>query len=244
MERSSLRSGLLAVALLAAVPAFAVDVSSAPWKESIEASFVDATGNTRTTTTSGRETFSYAFDAATSLEIKGGGLNARSQGRTTAEQYDAGEEVRHKFDARDYVFEKYRWDKDRFAGILGRQEFSTGLGRDLWKTQHDLLTGEAGPGYLNEERIGDARVSVAMSRGCVKYERDFTTTSKFGQDVEYLQNLADGRDSRFNTMTALTTALSAHFSVKTSFAWRRSNQPPPGFGKNDDLTSFAVIAIF
>ena len=164
--------------------------------------------------------------------------------QVTAEQYYAGEKTQRRFDDRDYVFEKYRWDKDRFAGILSRQELSVGVGRELWKTKTDLLTGEAAPGYLNEERAHAKRRSVATARLYSKYTHDFTTTSKFSQDVEYLQSLADKRDSRINTETDLTTTLSTHFSVKTSFAWKRSNQPPPGVRKDDEITSFALIANF
>ena len=214
------------------------------WKESAEASFVDTNGNSKTSTTSGKETYSYDFNPLTRLELVGGGLGARSQNQVTAEQYYAGEKTQRLFDARDYVFEKYRWDKDRFAGILSRQEFSLGVGRELWKTKTNLLTGEAAPGYLNEQRAGAGHRSVATSRLYSRYAHDFTATSKFSQDVEYLQNLADKRDSRINTETDLTTALSAHFSVKTSFTWKRSTQPPPGFHKDDELTSFALIASF
>ena len=214
------------------------------WKDSAEASFVNTNGNSRTSTTAGKDFFSYDFDPRTRLELEGGGLGSRSQGQVTAEQYYAGEKSQRRFDDHDYVFEKYRWDKNRFAGILSRQEFSLGLGRELWKTKTDLLTGEAAPGYLNEERFGERRRSVATGRLYSRYAHDFTATSKFSQDVEYLQSLADKRDSRINTQTDLTTALSAHFSVKTSFAWKRNNQPPAGVRKDDEITSFALIASF
>jgi putative salt-induced outer membrane protein YdiY len=225
-------------------PGAAAPAPTKKWKDSAEASFVDTNGNSKTSTTAGKDSFTYDFDPLTRLELGGGGLNARSQNQTTAEQYYAGEKTQSKFDDRDYVFEKYRWDKDRFAGVLSRQEFSVGVGRDFWKTKTNLLTGEAAPGYLNEERVGEARRSVAMGRLYSKYAHDFTATSKFSQDVEYLQSLADDRDSRINTETALTTTLTTRFAVKTSFTWKRSNQPPPGFHKDDELTSFALIANF
>ena len=222
----------------------AAPVPAKKWKDSTEASFVDTNGNTKPSTTSGKESFSYDFDPRARIELEGGGLGARSRNQVTAEQYYAGEKTQRKFDDRDYVFEKYRWDKNRFAGILNRQEFSLGVGRQLWKTKTNLLTFEAAPGYLNEERIGQKRRSVATTRLYSKYAHDFTATSKFSQDIEYIQSLADGRDSRINTETDLTTELSTHFAVKTSFNWKRSTQPPPGFAKDDEITSFALIANF
>jgi putative salt-induced outer membrane protein YdiY len=223
------------------------DDAAAPvkrWKDSAEASFVNANGNSQTTTTSAKDTFGFTFDQWTSLELEGGGLGARSQGQVTAEQYYAAEKTQRKWDDRNYGFEKYRWDKNRFAGIANRQEVSLGVGRELWKNATSLLTGELAPGYLNEERIGDKRRSFASSRVYSRFTHDFTATSKFLQDVEYLQSLADKRDSRINTTTELTTALSAHFSVKTSFIWKRSNQPPAGVRKDDEITSFSLLATF
>jgi len=237
---------IAAALLLAAASAFAEDAAAPArkWKDSAEVSFVNTNGNSRTQTTSAKDAFSYDFDALTRLELEGGGLGSKSNGAVTAEQYHAGEKSQRKYDDHDYVFEKYQWTRDRFANIAHRHEFSVGLGRELWKTPKDLLTGEAAPGYLNEERIGSRRVSNATGRLYSKYVHDFTATSKFSQDVEYLQSLADKRDSRINTETALTTALSARFSTKTSFLWKRSTRPPAGTAKDDEIASFSLIANF
>jgi putative salt-induced outer membrane protein YdiY len=230
-----------------AAPAVSTAAAPAPvkkWKDSAEGSFVNTNGNSKTSTTAGKDNFSYDFTKRDRLEIEGGGLGARSQSQVTAEQYYAGEKTQRRFDDADYLFEKYRWDKNRFAGVVSRQEFSLGVGRPLWKTKTNLLTFEAAPGYLNEVRTGSSRISAATSRAYSKYAHDFTATSKFSQDIEYIQNLDDKRDSRINTETDLVTELSTHFAVKTSFNWKRSTRPPPGFAKDDEITSFALIANF
>ncbi|MFI5363066.1 MAG: YdiY family protein [Elusimicrobiota bacterium] len=214
------------------------------WKDSAEASFVNTNGNTKTQSTSLKNSYAYDFSKTARLEQEAGGLGARSQGQQTAEQYFAGEKLQRKYDDRDYVFEKYRWDKNRFAGVVNRQEASVGVGRYLVKTATDTLTFEAAPGYLNQQSIGAKRESVATSRAFARYEHVFTPTSKFSQSVEEIQSLANKRDSRINTETALTTAINAHFSVKTSYTWNHVTQPPPGVYKDDEITSFALIATF
>jgi putative salt-induced outer membrane protein YdiY len=250
------RLALLALlAPLAAVPARADTppaeaplTAAAPpakkWHDTAEASYVNTNGNSRTATTSAKDSFSYDFNKSTRLELEGGGLGTKSQGQVTAEQYFARQKVQRNFTDRDYVFENYRWDKNRFAGIANLQVISVGLGRDLWKTKTDLWTFEGAPGYLNEEFTNAPRRSVATARAYTRYSHDFTPTSKFSQDVEYIQSLADKRDSRINTETDLTTALSSHFSVKTSFIWKRANFPPAGVHKDDEITSFALLANF
>lgn len=231
---------LLAVLLLAA-PAAAADK---PWKNAVELSFVSANGNSKTQTTSAKDAFSYDFDKLTKLEAEAGGLGARSEGKVTAEQYFALEKVSRKIDDRNYLFEKYRWDRNQFSGILHRHDFSAGAGREMWKTPKDLWIGELAPGYVNEERYQDKRRSYASARGYTKYERELSATAKLSQDLEYVVSLKDTRDSRTNTETALTAALTTSLSVKNSFVWKHDSRPPAGKRKDDTLLSVALIASF
>lgn len=233
--------GLLVFALTSC--ASAADAPRA-WKDSAEWSFVNANGNAKTQTTSIKNTFSYTFSPLTKLEVEAGGLNARSERRATAEQYYAIEKVERKITQRNYAVEKYRWDRNVFAGVLHRHDFSIGAGRELWKTPKDLLTGEAAPGYLNEERANEPRKSFLSVRAYSKYVRDLSATAKFGQDAEYVQSLKDRRDARLGTETALTAAISSVFSVKNSFVWKHDSRPPSGKRKDDTILSVALIASF
>lgn len=227
---------------LLAVAARAADAK--PWKNAVELSFVSANGNSKTQTTSAKDAFSYDVDALTKLDLEAGGLGARSEGKVTAEQYYAFEKVSRKFTDRDYVFEKYRWDRNQLGGVLHRHDLSVGVGRELWKTAKDLWIGEAAPGYVNEERYADARRSYASARAYTKYERELSATAKFSQDLEYVVSLRDSRDSRTNTETALTAALTTSLSVKNSFVWKHDSRPAPGKRKDDTILSVALIASF
>ena len=234
---------VLLAAVLLAVPAWAAAPARA-WSDSAEVSFVNANGNSKATTTSAKDRFSYGFDALTRLEVEGGGLGSRSQGQVTAEQYYAQEKTQRKWDERDYAFEQYRWNRNRFAKIAHRHDFALGVGRELWKTPADLWTGEAGPGYVIEQRIGDARRTFASSRLYTKFSHEFSATAKFSQDLEYLQSLKDSRDNRENAETDLVTTLTSVFSLKSSFVWKHVSQPPPDTVKDDTITSVALIANF
>jgi len=214
------------------------------WKDSVEGSFVSTNGNSKATTTSGKETFSYDFNLLTQLGLEGGGLGARSQGQVTAEQYYAGQKLQRKYDDQDYVFERYHWDKNRFAGIASRHEAWLGVGRELWKTASNVLDFELAPGYINEQRINAATRSFASSRVFAKYVHTFSPTANFSQNAEYLQNLQNTGDLRINTETAITTTLTSLFSIKTSFVWKHASEPPPNAIKDDTITSIALIASF
>lgn len=235
---------LLALVPLLTLSASAADKPARAWKDSAELSFVNANGNVKTQTTSAKNAFTYDFNAETKLEIEGGGLGARNEGRVTAEQYYGLQKVTRMVSERNYAFEKYRWDRNLFAGVRHRHDFSVGAGRELWKTPKDLLIGEAAPGYLNEERINEPRKSFMSVRAYAKYTRDLSATAKFSQDAEYIQSLKDKRDKRLNTETALTAAISTMFSVKNSFVWRHDSRPPTGKRKDDTIFSVALIANF
>lgn len=239
-------TNLIAAALLLplACAASAAEAKPKAWKNAVELSFVSANGNSKTQTTSAKNSFSYEFSKETKGELEAGGLGARSEGRVTAEQYFAEEKVAHKVSDRNYIFERYRWDRNIFAGVLHRHDLSAGVGRELWKTPKDLLIAEVAPGYLNEERYNDRRKSFASARAYAKYTRELSATAKFSQDAEYILSLKDARDARLNTETALTAALSTFLSVKNSFVWRHDGRPPLGKRKDDTILSVALIASF
>jgi putative salt-induced outer membrane protein len=259
-----MRLSLLSAALLCAASARAQDAAPAAppsastttaavpiappppkkWKDSAEASYVSTNGNTRTTTSSGKDVFSYDFDKQTKLVLEGGALGARNQGATTAEQYYGGEKGEQRIGDDDYLFERFRWDRNRFAGIAAMNSATLGAGRTLWKTPSNSFNAELGPGFVNEERIGENHQDFASGRVFAKYVHVFSPTANFSQDAEYLQNLENTKDLHINTVTGLTTTLTSVFSLKVSYAWKHWSAPPPGFIKDDTLTAIALIANF
>lgn len=236
-------AAILAVLTLA-LSASAADAPAKKWKDAAEVSIVTTNGNSKTQTTSAKNVFGYQFNALTSLGVEAGALGARAEGKITAEQYFALEKTIHKVDDRNYIFERYRWDRNRFIDLAHRHDLSAGVGRELWKTAADLLVAEAAPGYINEEHFRDRRKSFASARAYSKYTHDFTPTTRFSQDLEYIQSLKDKRDKRVNTETALTAAFNSVFSVKNSFIWRHDSRPPTGARKDDTILAVAMIAAF
>lgn len=235
----------LALALLAAaLPAAAQDAPPKKWKGTGEFSFVSANGNSKAQTTSAKGGFDYKFAELMALEMEGGGLGSRSQGVVTAEQYHAGEKVSRKVTDRGYVFEKYRWDRNRFAKIAHRHDFSAGVGRELRKSAKDLLIAELAPGYINEERILEERKSYGSARFYAKYTRELAAGSRFSQDAEWVQSMADKRDKLVNTETSLSAALNSKLALKNSFVWKHNSRPPQGARKDDTIVSVALVATF
>jgi putative salt-induced outer membrane protein len=230
---------LLLSVVLAGGPLAAAD-SVKKWKESAQATFVSANGNSKSTTVGASNLFRYDWTHV-ALELSGQALGSNSGGVVTAEQYAAAEKVQWKVSDRNYAFEKVGWEKNRFAGIANRMDASLGLGRELLKSDRHLLLCELGGGYVNEQRVRALRESFGAGRGYGKYVWTISPTASFSQDAEYLHNFDDPDAYRLNAETALTASVSTHVSLKLSYGLKRVNEPPPGFGKNDTLTSAALI---
>jgi putative salt-induced outer membrane protein YdiY len=246
-------ASFLLLALLAFAPAISradvpgtptdADKPNKPWSNQTEISFVSANGNTKSQTLSAKDAFSYT-KSKTTLELFGGALNAKDKGASTAENYNAGEKISYKLSERNYTFERVAWDKDRFAGVKSRWDSSVGLGRELIKTPRNGLIAELGGGYLAEDRYNQKSNDFTSGRVYSKYTFAVSPTSNFTQDAEYLHNFDDPDDFRAKTETALTAAISKHFSMKASYVWKYVGVPPVGFGRNDTMTSVALVATY
>jgi putative salt-induced outer membrane protein YdiY len=227
-------------ALFTAAPLFAEDAPVKKWTETAQVTFLNANGNTKSSTLGATEAFKYDGSKAM-LELNGSALGSSQKGAVTAEQYDAAEKVSRKLSDRNYVFERVAWDKNRFAGVANRIDASLGLGRELVKNDADLLAAELGGGYVNEQRVKALRDGHGSGRAYAKYTRTLSATATFSQDAEYLHDFSDATAYRLNTETALTASLTTHASLKVTFDWKKVNVPPPGFAKNDTLTAVALI---
>lgn len=218
----------------ASLPGFlaAQEPSPSPLKNSTEVSVVSTNGNSKATTTSAKTRFRYDWTRL-SAELFGSALGSQTRGDTTAEQYSAGQKVSYHMTPRDYLYELFKWDRDRFAGIADRYDISSGYGRKIIDTPADRLSGELGAGYINEDRLTAPRNDFASGRAYSKYEHSFSETSVFSQSVEYLHSFDDIDDFRLNTETALTAAITKIAALKTTFTWNRVAKPAPGAVKDD-----------
>lgn len=212
-----------------------------PWKNMSDISLVSSNGNSKATTASAKNVFSYTFPSKTTLELEGGALGSQSQGEITSEQYYAGDKVSQKLSDKNYVFQKFKWDKDRFAGIANRYDSGAGLGRLWFDTPKNQWSTELGAGYVNEERKDAPRNDFGSGRAYTKYVHTFREGTFFSQDGEYIHNFKNSDDYRLNTESALTTALSTHMSFKTSFTWKRVGVPPAGKLRDDTRVMAGLI---
>lgn len=212
-----------------------------PWKSETNFSYVSSNGNSKTASTSGKEDYLHKW-SKTTMELIGGGQGAKDSGKVTAESYYASEKFDYALAVKDYAFEKGDWDRNKFSGINDRYQANVGFGRNLIKNQTDLLIGELGAGYVNEDRVNNPRNDFASGRAYTKFTHKLSATAEFDQDLEFIQSMKSSEDFRMNTETDLIATLTNHFSLKLSYKWQHVQKPPTGFGRNDTFTTISLVA--
>ncbi len=236
----------LALCLPGCVPVFLLSANAeeaaAPkkWKDAAELSYVQTTGNSKTSTISFKNLYNRDWRKA-ALELNAGGLGSKNRGIETAEQYNASEKISLKMPGKNYAFQKTAWEKNRFAGISNRYDMGFGVGRHFLETADDQLSAEAGGGYVFEDRSGAVNRAFGAYRGYGKYIRTLSPTANASQDLEYMGNFNYPAGYRMNAETALVTSISTHFSLKASYQWKYSNSPGAAFNKTDTMTAMALI---
>jgi putative salt-induced outer membrane protein YdiY len=213
------------------------------WRDSPEISVVSMSGNTRQTTVALRNLFVYT-DKPWKFGLLAGGAISRSQGQYTAERYYADEKLGWHWSPKNYLYEKVGWSRDRFAGIRAREELTGGLGRQFIDNPKRTWFGEAGAGYIFEDRYNADRNDFPAGRGFMKYLENINPHHAFTQDVEWFMNLKASADFRVRTESAIISKITERLSLKTALVWSHTHRPPPGRVRDDTTTSAALVGSF
>lgn len=238
---------LALLALLCAPAPAAAARKAAPsawdWRNDVELSFVETSGNSKSRVFSGANTLEFT-GRSWLVETKASALHGKTLDLVTAERFLAFEKARWYWSDDDYVFEKLLWKRDRFAGLRYRFDFSAGLGRRVFKTKRSMLELEAGGGQILEHEIQDVNHRGDSYKTSGKYTYSFGPRASFEQDAEYTHNLRKGSDSRHQLVSTLTAPLSKRLSLRLSFDYEFNHRPPPGIMRVDRTWNTSIVVSF
>ncbi|MDX8406995.1 MAG: DUF481 domain-containing protein [Mariprofundaceae bacterium] len=224
-------------------PLFAADapVAAAPaWKNNIELGAVQTSGNTHTTTVNARLKSEYENDNWRTT-ITGSALNSTANKATTAEKYDASLQQNWKFSVRDYLFARFSFESDRFAGFKRRSSETVGYGRQLIKSDSFAWKAEIGGGLRQSKLTDKTSTSEAIARAATNAAWQFSESSKLSEDLN-TEGGARGWTSK--SVTALQTALNSHLSSKISLSLTHNSSVPANTRKLDTETAITLVVNF
>ena len=219
---------LVAPAVSAQTPA----APARPWTIQTDFGFVNTAGNTSTTTlnaglesgyTTGRWTLGQTFAA----------VYGRTDGKRSAESYQAGLRADYAFSPRVGIYLMGGWNRNEFAGIARRFEEGTGLRFKAVTTERTQLSLEAGIGLNQQRDLAGVQNDFASARSALRFKQLLGAAAYVQQLVEVLPNLKTSTDVRVNSETALVAPLSSRIAFKAGYVVRFDNLPEPGFKKTD-----------
>jgi putative salt-induced outer membrane protein len=211
-----------------------------------EFSFVSLTGNTDTQT----------MGIGGSVECKPGLWTYLAKGafvRSETDDVESAKTIDTLFRASRDLSERLKaygqfiYFQNRFAGIDNRYAIEGGLSYLLINTEMHILQLDGGFGYINEDRVPvpgvlDEDLSFPTARIGESYKWKFSKNAELGDDAGFTFNLSDGSDWRFANLAYVAAELTSILSLKVSHVITYLNEPVPGFGKTDTLTSAAIVA--
>ena len=215
---------------------------------SAELSFVSTTGNTDTQTL-GLGGLIECKPNKWTYTAKGAFIRSEADDIETAKSLDTLFRAARDLTPRLKAYGQFIYFQNEFAGIDNRYAVEGGLAYMLFVHPKHTLEIDGGIGYTKEDRIellsiGDEDLSFATARTGAIYRWKISETAEFGEDAGFTFNLNDGEDWRFANIAYIAAKLNTILSLKFSYAVAYLNNPVPGFGKTDTITSAAVVAKF
>lgn len=235
---------LLAAALAAGclVPAAAGAQAPPPaWDLKLGFSHLATTGNAKTSASSFDAAFHRAW-RAWAVEGSAAGVSATKRHRRTAENYNAQARAKHRLLRRVQITLGVRWERNRFAGIDGRQAADVSA---LWEIRDApgwKLRALAGLSLGREDPRG-GRPSVDSFGGLLQVSGDarLSATASWDGQVTFLPDLTDFADYRVEGHLGVQAALNRHLGLRLGCDLKFDNEPVAGFGTTDTATTASLV---
>jgi putative salt-induced outer membrane protein len=239
----------LLLAWLFFAPALLAEEPPAPvppppvWSGKAEASYVSTTGNTDVQTIGAGLEIDYKKDVWNGL-AKGTFVQGKTNGETTARTIAGELRGARNLSPRFELFVQGDYFKNEFAGIDRRLSGEGGAAYSVVKTPAQELKFQAGVGYTKEDRLVGENKSFVSGQAGLLYKIKVSSTTDLSEEFSYVESFKDSSDWRIANTFSVTVAINKTFSLKASHNLAYLNEPVPGFGKTDTITSVALVAKF
>ena len=171
-------------------------------------------------------------------------MQGKTDGATTARTIAAELRGGRHFTPRFELFAQGDYFKNEFAGIDRRISGVGGAAYSAVQTPAQELELQAGVGYTKETRVNGGDRSFATGLAGFLYKIKLSSTTDLSDEFSYVESFKDSSDWRIANAFSVSVAINKVFSLKASHTLAYLNEPVPGFGKTDTITSVALVAKF
>lgn len=237
--------------------AYAVDPAALGLHDESELGYIVVGGNAKSQSFSGKQATWYQFDSDL-LKLSGHYLNSKAQNQTTkqlegvAENWSAVLRFEHSIIPDTFsIYTQGGMRGDRFVGVDFGQAYDLGL-KYYWISSETVkFFSEAGYQYLKEDFVENSNPAAPAYREAhfvrlySQIDYIYTPSIKFGLWAEYLPDIKEQDNYRFNFSPYMLAVLSDTFSLKFGYEGYYRNLPvSPNTIRFDYRHVTALIAKF
>ncbi len=232
-------AGLLISAALSS-PTFAAENNSG-WTGEAELGFVSTSGNTETSTFSGKakvENDRATWHHTATLEL----LRAETSGTKSAGRYLITGQSDYKISDLAYAFGRLSYQDDSFSGFEYQANAALGAGYHAIKSETLTLDLEAGPGLrlskLDDADDSDSEMTLYLS-GLLDWKLSTTTnftqelTSEVGEDLTITKSV-----------TGLKSQVAGNLAMKVTYTIKHTSEVPDDVEEMDTETAVTLVYSF
>lgn len=211
---------------------------SVPFSGAIELGYTALSGNTNTETLLGKGRITWydqAWTHTTRAEVK----SVSDSENTTAEQYLFSQRERYSLeDSLNYLFGLARYEKERFSGYDNQFTTIVGYGRQLFDTDLQALSLEAGPGYRFDDYENGGSRHMMLGYLAADYSLSLSDTASFIQQFS-----VEGADDNvtLRSYSAISVAINSSLALRVSHDIKSNSNPPREADAHTDRTTAASV---
>jgi putative salt-induced outer membrane protein YdiY len=210
------------------------------WDVQVGAAFVGASGNTDTSTL-GADFSMHRRWPVWQIEATASAVRASDHDVQTAERYIGAVRGQRKLSPIISFTVGEKLERDRLAGLNLRSISDVGLGYTLRRAPGWTLDAITAFAWNHEDVVdgpgGGDPIAVLQLLSKVPFSASADSTQRF----TFYPNFDRGSAYRSEAELTAQAALNGRFALKVGYLWRRSNEPVPGFLKDDSLVTASVV---
>ncbi|WP_339668781.1 DUF481 domain-containing protein [Dasania marina] len=199
------------------------------WSGEIDASYINLSGNTEETTTSGSVHLTRKENAWKNI-IHAEGLSSVKDDIRTAEKYYAYDKLSYNFTEKSYYFGMLSYTDDHFSGYDYQASAIVGLGRNLLSAENMVWDLEAGVGYRVskiEANPAEMILEEDQDEAIIRIATLYTWT--ISDNANFLQSLSSeiGEENTISqSETALKVKINSSLALKLSYKVKYTDVVP------------------
>lgn len=214
------------------------------WQNEGELGLSTASGNSETTTATGRVSGDRE-GRKWSAHLLAEGRYSEEEGESTSQRIHGRSQVDYNFSRRDYGFGLLEATNDRFAGYELRLQESIGVGRKFFLERDSLAWRvEGGPAFRQEWTVDDTYDKVVSARIRTLFEWRFNERSALTEELIWTHSVEDIDEYLATNVTSLRFRLNSRLALKTSVRVEHDSRPPKGAEPTDVWTTTSLLYSF